>query len=84
MAIDDKPEYEAYLTDGTITGTLTIANSMVTPRFTFLGPANQAFVTISFDPPHVELSPGVDWDGAAKIFWNQVAKMAGQEPPFGW
>jgi hypothetical protein len=33
---------------------------------------------------HVEVNQGVPWDAAAKHFWNAVAKMVGQAPPFGW
>ena len=41
-------------------------------------------VTIHFDPHRVELDPGVDWNGAGKSFWNTVARLVGQPPPFGW
>jgi hypothetical protein len=49
-----------------------------------LDPNGNPFVKFAFDPPRVELAPGVDWDGAAKMFWNAVAKMVGQPAPFGW
>ena len=55
-----------------------------TPQVVFHGAENDEVVRISLDPPRVTLAPGVDWDGAAKLFWNTVARMAGQEPPFGW
>lgn len=42
-------------------------------------------IKITFDPPHVEVTdPAVSWSGAAKMFWNEVARAVGQRPPFGW
>ena len=53
------------------------------PCFVFRG-NGRPMVTIKFDPPHVEIDTSHDWSGAAKLFWNEVAKLAGQPPPFGW
>jgi hypothetical protein len=77
MASDNISKYEAFSQPISL-------GVMATPSFVFPGQNGQPAVTITFDPPHIELAPGIDWDGAAKMFWNAVAKLAGQEPPFGW
>lgn len=53
---------------------------------TFCGHDNAWVIRVHLDPLRVELNPEFDggWDGAAKTFWNSVAKLVGQEPPFGW
>jgi hypothetical protein len=49
----------------------------------FLDQEGKVAVTIGFDPLRVELAPHLEWDGAAKLFWNTCARLIGQEPPFG-
>ena len=39
-------------------------------------------VTITFDPPGVEVDQNLDWNTAAKCFWNAVHRMAGKPAPF--
>ena len=54
------------------------------PCLTFNDDRNQPAVTIHFDPARIELAPGIEWNGAAKLFWNACARMIGQPVPFGW
>jgi hypothetical protein len=78
---------ETTLGNWCVTGTLSPALTLMPNKpqsVMFYGPDNQPVVTISFDPPHVEVAQGVEWNAAAKLFWNEVARMAGQDPPFGW
>jgi hypothetical protein len=69
------------LSGGTLSGSLSME-----PAKTFsLGYGQDWVFTITWsDGWHIEVNQGVEWDAAAKQFWNAVARMVGQEPPFGW
>jgi len=45
-----------------------------------LGPIHITFG----EPLHIEVDQDVSYSGAAKLFLNEVARLLGQEPPFGW
>lgn len=49
---------------------------------TLLDGRGEVAVTITFDPPHIDLAPHIDWDSAAKTFWKACALLVGQPPPF--
>jgi hypothetical protein len=52
-------------------------------RLTFVDlDTTKCFLTIGFDPPSVEVDPDLDWNTAAKQFWNAVYRMAGKPPLF--
>lgn len=42
----------------------------------------EMFRIVLYPKPTVELAAGVDWDAAARRFWNSVAMVAGQAAPF--
>jgi hypothetical protein len=75
--------YEEVLT--TASDTLLSSGGDLTPpnRFTFVDTKTaKAFLTIGFDPPTVEVDPSLDWNVAAKQFWNAVYRMAGKPALF--
>jgi hypothetical protein len=42
-------------------------------------------ITVAYGPPlDVEIAPGLDTTGAAKVFLNEVARICGKPPPFPW
>lgn len=41
-------------------------------------------ITIGFDPPEVIIAPELSTTGAAKLFWNEVCRLAGRPPVFHW
>jgi hypothetical protein len=52
-------------------------------RFTFMDTGtDKVFLTVGFDPPTVEVDPDLDWNTAAKMFWNAVYRMVGKSPLF--
>jgi hypothetical protein len=62
---------------------MTLQNIQQPPVIHFNDQEGKLAVTIGFDPPRIELAPHLEWDGAAKLFWNVCARLIGQEPPFG-
>lgn len=43
---------------------------------TFFAPQNDWVVRINFSTKTVEIKEGVEWDDAAKLFWEHVMKNA--------
>jgi hypothetical protein len=66
------------LNGGSLCGNLAPPN-----RFSFVDASTaKAFLTIGFDPPFVEVDPDLNWNTAAKQFWNAVYRMAGKPALF--
>jgi hypothetical protein len=53
------------------------------PGILFIDATTQkSFLTIELDPPNVEVDPDLDWNQAAKQFWNAVYRMIGKPALF--
>lgn len=51
---------------------------MSEPKYAILRYGNQEIVRVNFDPPSIDLAPGVEWDSASKLFWNSVCQVVGR------
>jgi hypothetical protein len=70
------------LSGGAICGEFLLTD--LTPKhFTFVNNETaKAFLTVGFDPPSVEVDPDLDWNQAARMFWNAVYRMVGKPALF--
>jgi hypothetical protein len=56
---------------------------LASPKLTFVDTRSGAtVVTICVDPPSIEVNPSLDWNTAAKQFWNAACRVIGKPAVF--